>query len=91
MHVGGALVEDALCLNGRREWMCSVAVLITHRGLEGANPCYEQQEGNSASQKRTLSASVSCLRRVYLVLRNQVLLAEFILASEQWHSVPSNQ
>lgn len=83
MHVGGALVEDALCLNGRREWMCFVALLITHRGLEGTNPCYKQQEGNSASQKRSLNVSVSCLRRVYLVLRNQVLLAEFILANEQ--------
>lgn len=49
------------------------AVLITHRGQEGANPCNEQQEGNSVSQKRTLDASVACLCHVYLVLRNQVL------------------
>jgi hypothetical protein len=68
-----------------------VAVLITHMGLEGANPCYEQQEGNSVAQERILSVRMSCLCHVYLVLKNYVLLAEFIVVSEQWPSIPSKQ
>lgn len=59
-----------------------VVQLITHMGLEGANPCCEQQEGNSVSQRRILSVSMSSLCHVYLVLKNYVSLADFIVASE---------
>lgn len=35
-------MEDALCLNEGEDGCVFVAGLIMHRGLEGANPRYEQ-------------------------------------------------